>query len=484
MFPAIFQSDFSGVSRFISRIDGLGSVPVENIAGAMMETLVIAVSGTSLGFVTALVSVTLWGRSSALNRLLLGLPMWTARGIPDVVAAVLLIQILGFGPAAGSLAIAFGTFGAGGKAIAEVVESLDRQGVDAIHRGGATRLQANLLVVLPNAARELIGQFLLRLEISFRVAIVLGLVGGGGLGLLLDITFGYMDYSAMLSVVAAISIFVLIAEFSSRRARRQIEKSDKSLASQPFLMVSIFSFLISPLVLLASIPAGENRFSSSQLLALATSFLEPDFLSQGEVLWTGMLSTMGVAALSTLFIFLPSILFGILGTQALFASRALPATFNFLLALLRSVPIAVIALVLVVAVGLGPAVGFLGLVIGGSLYMGRVIGDAFDSNDGEITKTLYRSGAPFAHKATALIAEKKVRLVSFFFFVLDFTFRYAVTLGILGVGGIGTTLVNALRVQDLNTVWAATILIVVTTLAIELMQKNVMSRQGQVGVMS
>lgn len=150
------------------------------------------------------------GRMAPLPRLCRQLVRWLLvllRSIPELVYALLLVRVTGLGPTAGVLAIAIAYSGMLGKVYAEIVESADPAPAQALLRAGCTRLQALCYGTLPQCVQELAGYTIYRWECAVRSSVVLGFVGAGGLGQLLDSAakmFAGGEVSAVLLVFIAL----------------------------------------------------------------------------------------------------------------------------------------------------------------------------------------------------------------------------------------------------------------------------------------
>jgi phosphonate transport system permease protein len=439
--------------------------------GAAVETLNLAISGTFLGFVAALsASILIFEFRPALLRLV-SIPTWVTRGVPDVVFAVLLVQVFGVGPTAGMLALALGTFGVSGKLILDSLQTRNTAVELALTASGMGKNHFTIAVLLPMLFKDLLSQFLLRLEVNFRIAIVLGLVGGGGLGLLLDRSLGLMDYQSATSVVIAITGFIFLTELLSRTVRLAIQKSSRSLIAS-WLPVSLLIALTTwPCYYIAtSFTSASLRFSQEQGVRLLSAVLSPDFASQSDSLIQGLIQSISLSAFASFLVFPLAVVIGTLSSHVALGKESLSFLFRQVFALIRSIPIAVLAVLLVIPMGFGPQTAFIALVIGGGLFVGRIIADALDASSSILIQTISDSGAGVWQRAIVVLAQNQRRLLRIWYFTLDFLFRYSVILGILGSGGIGTVISNALRVQDLQTVAAATILIILVIWLIEFSQ--------------
>jgi phosphonate transport system permease protein len=163
------------------------------------RTVAIATAGLTLA---GLIAVPLaLGASARLSISALAQPMATApfalrsvlratmvvlRSVPELVWALLFVRVVGLGPTAGVLAIGIAYGGMLGKVSAEILEASDPAPTQALLRNGAGRLQALLFGALPQCAAELVSYTVYRWECAIRASVVLGFVGAGGLGQMLD----------------------------------------------------------------------------------------------------------------------------------------------------------------------------------------------------------------------------------------------------------------------------------------------------------
>ena len=104
------------------------------------------------------------------------------RSIPLIVVAILFVVAVGLGPFPGALAIAFHSIGMLGKFYAEEFETVEPGIVEAIRGTGASWAQTIRFGLLPQSIPQVVSFTVYRLEMNFRDATVLGLVGAGGIG--------------------------------------------------------------------------------------------------------------------------------------------------------------------------------------------------------------------------------------------------------------------------------------------------------------
>ncbi|MFC4139527.1 MULTISPECIES: ABC transporter permease [unclassified Microbacterium] len=192
-----------------------GSYGFPVIAGAMLDTVKIALAACLITLVLSLGIGSLAARNVAPNvgvrggfRLLLVI----IRGIPELILAIVLIVITGLGAQAGTIALAFGGIGLLGKLIADSFEEVPRGPERAMTAAGATRLQRYAAATLPQGSRALIGHTFYLLDTNIRAATLLGIVGGGGIGYYLLNAGQGSNYPLVTSIVLMILVTVLIVE--------------------------------------------------------------------------------------------------------------------------------------------------------------------------------------------------------------------------------------------------------------------------------
>ena len=194
---------------------------VVSIQMAWIGTLIGAVLSLPLGFLAAQ-NVSDRSISTAVRVLLDAI-----RAVPEVVLAVVVfVPIAGLGPYAGALAIGIHSVGTLGKLTAEAIESADAGPVEAIRSVGGDLLRVQRWAVLPQVLPEIIAFWLYRFEVNVRAAAVLGIVGAGGIGALLQQTINYGRYPmAGMALIIVVVATLIIDEISGRLRRRIIEGS-------------------------------------------------------------------------------------------------------------------------------------------------------------------------------------------------------------------------------------------------------------------
>ena len=192
---------------------------VESLQIAWIGTVIGAVISLPLGFFGAR-NVSSGIVSGAMRQLLNAI-----RAFPEIILAIaIFIPIAGLGPVAGALTVGLHSVGTLGKLTAEVIEGIDAGPVEAARATGARPLQIQRWGVLPQVLPEIVAFWLYRFEINIRAAAVLGVVGAGGIGFVLQqaISFGRFPRAGVIIIVVIVAT-ILVDTISGWVRRRIIE---------------------------------------------------------------------------------------------------------------------------------------------------------------------------------------------------------------------------------------------------------------------
>ena len=196
-----------------------------DIRAGLIESLTMTVTSTVAGI---LISVPI-GIGAARN--LAPAPVYLAcraiitlsRSFQEVIIAILLVAMFGFGPFASFLTLAFATIGFLSKLLAEDIEACDRNQIEAIRATGAGWWQVVNYAVQPQVMPRLVGLSLYRLDINFRESAVIGIVGAGGIGATLNTAIDRYEYDSAGAILIIIIAIVLAVEYSSSHIRRWVQ---------------------------------------------------------------------------------------------------------------------------------------------------------------------------------------------------------------------------------------------------------------------
>jgi phosphonate transport system permease protein len=217
------------------RLDQAGAILVELLepnwaflprtVGPMLETVQIAIISSVVGCAVALPVAFLASRVSSPSNLV----FWLDRGVlnviralPDLFYAMLFVAAVGIGPLPGILALFFFAVGVVAKLLSETVDGVDLGPVEAARAAGATGIQATLTAVLPQVLPNYVAYALYLFEINVRASTVIGIVGGGGIGNVLNTQIKFFNYPNVAVVIVELFVLVIGIELLSLAVRRRL----------------------------------------------------------------------------------------------------------------------------------------------------------------------------------------------------------------------------------------------------------------------
>lgn len=196
-----------------------------DIWDGMLESVIITVASTVVGIA---ISIPI-GLGAARN--IAPLPVYLicrgiialSRALQEIIVAILLVAIFGFGPLAGFLTLSFATIGFLSKLLAEEIESMNKVQAEAVKSTGASWLQWINFGVQPQIMPRLIGLSIYRLDINFRESAILGLVGAGGIGATLNTAFDRYEFDTAAAILILIIGTVMALEYLSGVVRARVQ---------------------------------------------------------------------------------------------------------------------------------------------------------------------------------------------------------------------------------------------------------------------
>ncbi|MBN9792867.1 phosphonate ABC transporter, permease protein PhnE [Pseudonocardia sp. TMWB2A] len=144
------------------------------------------------------------------------------RAVPDVVFALVFVTAVGLGPFPGVLALVLHNIGVMGKLWAETVEDADPGPPTALRSAGAGRLQVAVHALLPSVTPQLVGLLLYRFDVNVRSSLVLGLVGAGGIGFLINQSIQLFRFDEMLTHILVVLVLIVAVDQLSALVRRRL----------------------------------------------------------------------------------------------------------------------------------------------------------------------------------------------------------------------------------------------------------------------
>ncbi|MCC6775158.1 MAG: phosphonate ABC transporter, permease protein PhnE [Hyphomicrobiales bacterium] len=195
------------------------------VHAALMETLHTATLGTVLAVGMATLVALMVARNitrsivvNAVGRFILV----ATRSVHAMVWALFFVAVFGPGALAGTLAIAVHSIGFTGKFLSEAIEEAKPGPIEALVAAGAPPLAILLKGYWPHVKPAFLSIAVFRWDINVRESAVLGLVGGGGLGMVLDTALSNLYWDQAGLVLVVIFAVVIVAEVATAWLRSKV----------------------------------------------------------------------------------------------------------------------------------------------------------------------------------------------------------------------------------------------------------------------
>lgn len=144
------------------------------------------------------------------------------RSIEPILMGFVFVVWLGIGPFAGMVVLALHSIADLGKLFSEQVENIAEGPLEAVTSTGANRIQTIVYAVIPQIVPHFIAFAFYRWDINVRMSTIIGFVGGGGIGLVLQRATNLTQYRQASVMVIAIALVVIILDYISARIRSRI----------------------------------------------------------------------------------------------------------------------------------------------------------------------------------------------------------------------------------------------------------------------
>jgi len=515
-----------GTTTFVT--EWVGIEPILDTFGSIAITLALVIAGTALAAVLSIPVAYGAARNTAPGRVALAISRFIGvvmRAIPDVVFVVFLAFLwFNSGTLPAIVAIGLHSVGMISKMFADAVEQIDEGPRLAIRAAGGSKSQEFWSGVVPQALPAWIAVTLHRADINLRGTVILGVVGVTGLGYDLDeaLHAGPAGMRRVIPIVLIIIALCIVFEIISslirarllgvrptgrgtgdtvvralaKRSSRLAASIDRNGASsdevaraarieavmhRPWdrgrVLTTAWIWLGILIVVWAFVYAGPDlarlvsgwRFDQVVNAELDRAIWPPNFGTRdvGTVL-AAVGTTLQVAFAATLMGALISAFVGPLSARNVAPNGGVRNLFRGIALVLRAIPDLVVAIIFIIATGFGPQAAALALGIGGVGLLAKLVGDSMEevpngperavgAAGGSRTQVFFASTLPMSVPST----------VSHLMYLLEQNVRSATLLGIVGAGGIGFLLLNALQGRHFDQVFAYVLVIIAMVVVVE-----------------
>ena len=393
------------------------------------------------------------------------------RNVPLLIWATIMVYIFGIGTIVGIMALVLCTLGFLARSYAESINDIASGRLEALRSGGAGYMQVLVHGLIPEFIPAWVDWTLFSFEINIRASAILGMVGAGGLGFLIQTSLDLRSYRTAFSLIIILVALVLITEAAVNYLRRFIDRQknvQRSPARERLLgfiaaVCSVALFLICARLLNLDYARFFSRLANAgtvipRFFVFKASAL-PEIISQ--LLISFALGICGLVIGCVI-----SAVLAFLAADNIAFSKTVSIIIKSVVGVIRAVPSLVLILMVVASLGFGYTSGVVGLVFSSVGYLTRAFIGSIEQQDYAVIEAIRATGASRMQIAVnGLFPCVSNSFLSWISIRLENSVSDSISLGIVGVGGVGMLVSRAIRQHDFPSL-STTIAVIFTALFI------------------
>ena len=200
--------------------------------------------------------------------------------------------------------------------------------------------------------------------------------------------------------------------------------------------------------------------------------------------YTGMLETLKMAFVATIFGFIGAISLSSFAAKNLVPNYVLVPTRLFM-SMTRSLPSIIWAIIFVIVVGIGPLAGVLAMVIYTIGYLGKLQYEEIEGINREPLEAARAMGLNHSEIVSKVVLpESGNTFLSQLLFMFEYNVRHGTVLGLVGAGGIGLHIDRAMELNLYNHVMTYLIVIFIVIVVIDFLSlfiRSFVTDESEVG---
>ncbi|MCK3768594.1 ABC transporter permease subunit [Microbacterium aerolatum] len=503
----------------------VGFAPIWEMFLTIVITLALVIAGTALAAVLSVPVAYGAARNTTPHGLVLaacrGIGV-IARAVPDVVFVVIFAFLwFNSGTLPAIVAIGLHSVGMISKMFADAIEQIDEGPRLAIRSAGGSKSQEFWSGVIPQVLPAWIAVALHRADINLRGTVILGVVGVIGIGYELDEALhgGPAGMRRVIPLVVIIIVLCVLFEVVSSLLRTRllgVQPTGKGLGDTVARAVARTKASVEGASTTGAIrtqdrnarieaamhrPWDRSRIGNTVwiwvgILVVIGAFVyaAPDITkmlapswnelvdpARDRAIWpphfgsrsvadvtAAVVTTIQIAFAASLMGAIISAVVGPLSARNVAPNSWIRNTFRGIALFIRAIPDLVVAILFIIAAGIGPQAGALALGIGGVGLLAKLIGDSMEEVPNGPERALAAGGSTRTQVFFSSTLPMSVpAMVSHLMYLLEQNIRSATLLGIVGAGGIGFLLLNALQGRHFDEVLAYVLVIIAMVVVVE-----------------
>lgn len=193
-----------------------------NVWKPLLLTIEMAIIATTIATILAIPLTLLSSKNLVASQLIYYVTRTALnilRTIPGLLLAVIFIGLFGAGVFSGIVALIIFSLCILAKLTSEMLEGINMEPLEAVRAAGGNYVQVIVKAVMPQVLAQFLSYILFVFEINIRASVILGLVGAGGIGRVLDRELGFYNYPNVMAIIIVIIMIVMLIEWMNNRLR-------------------------------------------------------------------------------------------------------------------------------------------------------------------------------------------------------------------------------------------------------------------------
>lgn len=229
LFEMLDKNGFDGMMRLMNGLFHPNWAVLPRAVLNIFTTIFMAFIATALAIPFAFVLSFLCAKNIMKSRgafsvyLILRTILNITRSVEALVWAIIFSVWVGIGPFAGMLALMIHSIASLAKQYSEMVENVNVGPIEGIQATGASKLQTIWFAIVPQVLLPYISFTIYRWDINVRMATIIGLVGGGGIGTMLMAYQQQGMWAEVGTIIVVIATVVWIMDQASAYIREALK---------------------------------------------------------------------------------------------------------------------------------------------------------------------------------------------------------------------------------------------------------------------
>jgi phosphonate transport system permease protein len=229
IFELLDEDGFAGAIRLFSGIFNPNFALLPRAVLNIIETIFMAFMATAMAIPVAFVLSFFCARNIMKGNfafaiyLMLRTFLNVTRSVEALIWAIIFSVWVGIGPFAGMLALWIHSIASLAKQYSEMVETVSDGPIEGVQSTGAGKLQTIWFAIVPQVILPYISFTVYRWDINVRMATIIGLVGGGGIGTMLMQYQGQAMWPEVGCIIMVIAIVVWMMDQASAYLREALK---------------------------------------------------------------------------------------------------------------------------------------------------------------------------------------------------------------------------------------------------------------------